>query len=108
MQEERKQSATAASNLKSSELQEILSNWNVMSATFDLEQLKPNDLTKVNDFLLKNFFTREPLGLRLGIRPEADVSEWLSQVTQPLLDQQVLLFSKAFLYITRNEKISVE
>ena len=61
-----------------------------MSASFDIEKLKPDDLTKVNDFLLKNFFTREPLGLRLGIQPETDVSDWLSQVTQPLLEQQVL------------------
>ena len=63
-----------------------------MSASFDIEKLKPDDLTKVNDFLLKNFFTREPLGLRLGIQPETDVSDWLSLVTLPLLDQQVLLF----------------
>ena len=61
-----------------------------MSASFDIEKLKPDDLIKVNDFLLKNFFTREPLGLRLGIQPEIDVSDWLSQVTQPLLEQQVL------------------
>ena len=68
----------------------FLPNCNNMSASFDIEKLKPDDLTKVNDFLLKNFFTREPLGLRLGIQPETDVSDWLSQVTQPLLEQQVL------------------
>ena len=57
--------------------------------SFVFETLKSNDLTEVNDFLIKHFFSREPLGLRLGIKPESDVSEWLSQVTQPLLDQQV-------------------
>ncbi len=64
--------------------------------SFVFETLKSNDLTEVNDFLIKHFFSREPLGLRLGIKPESDVSEWLSQVTQPLLDQQVSFFLKVF------------
>ena len=51
----------------------------IMSSIF--ETLKSNDLTQVNEFLIKHFFSYEPLGLRLGIRPEFDVSEWLSQVT---------------------------
>ena len=62
--------------------------------SFVFETLKSDDLIQVNDFLIKHFFSREPLGLRLGIKPESDVSEWLSQVTQPLLDQQVIFFSK--------------
>ena len=62
--------------------------------SFVFETLKSNDLTEVNEFLIKHFFSREPLGLRLGIQPESDVTEWLSQVTQPLLDQQVKIVSK--------------
>ena len=61
--------------------------------SFVFEKLNSSHLVKVNDFLIKNFFTREPLGLRLGIQPETDVSEWLSEVTQPLLDQQVQFVS---------------
>ena len=66
--------------------------------SFVFETLKSEDLIQVNDFLIKHFFSREPLGLRLGIKPESDVSEWLSQVTQPLLDQQVF-FSQSFLHL---------
>ena len=74
-----------------------------MSAIYDIQKIEPEELTKVNDFLLKNFFTREPLGLRLGIKPETDVSEWLSQVTQPLLDQQVLFLWKLPLLYLQGE-----
>ena len=62
--------------------------------SFVFETLKSDDLSQVNEFLIKHFFSREPLGLRLGIQPETDVREWLSQVTQPLLDQQVKIVSK--------------
>ena len=65
--------------------------------SFVFEKLKSSHLAKVNDYLIKNFFSREPLGLRLGIQPEIDVGEWLSEVTQPLLDQQVQFVSFAAL-----------
>ena len=75
----------------------------IMSSIF--ETLKSNDLTQVNEFLIKHFFSNEPLGLRLGIRPEFDVSEWLSQVTWPLLDQQVSVFLyKVFYFYKLDEK----
>ena len=48
-------------------------------------------LDAVNQFLIKHFFSREPLGLRLGINPEKDTREWISQVTMPLLEQNVSL-----------------
>ena len=60
--------------------------------SFVFETLKSNDLTKVNEFLIKHFFTREPLGLRLGIQPETDLREWLSQVTQPSFDENIVDF----------------
>ena len=76
--------------------------------SFVFEILKSEDLTQVNEFLIKHFFSREPLGIRLGIRPETDVSEWLSQVTQPLLDQQVFSFqSFLLLYFIRNQQVDI-
>ena len=48
-----------------------------------------NHLDEVNQFLIKHFFSREPLGLRLGISPAKDTQEWISQVTLPLLNQNV-------------------
>ena len=47
--------------------------------------------TEVDHFLVQHFFSREPLGLRLGIKPVQDTQEWLSQVTKPILSQQVVL-----------------
>ena len=61
----------------------------VSAMSFNFEILQSEDLITTNNFLIENFFSREPLGLKLGIQPERDVSEWLSEVTQPLLDQQV-------------------
>lgn len=58
-----------------------------MQITFKKAQVQ--DLDLVNAFLIQHFFSREPLGLRLGIRPELDTKEWISQVTEPLLKQNV-------------------
>ena len=74
--------------------------------SFVFETLKSDDLSQVNEFLIKHFFSREPLGLRLGIQPETDVREWLSQVTQPLLDQQVKFFSK-FSTFTNDYRVGI-
>ena len=58
---------------------------------FSLQDADLSHLDKVNDFLTKHFFTREPLGQKLGISPEKDTQEWLSLVTRPLLKQNVSL-----------------
>ena len=60
--------------------------------TLILEKATPGHLEITNTFLIEHFFSREPLGLRLGIRPEKDTKEWLSLVTLPLLEQQVVDF----------------
>jgi hypothetical protein len=54
-----------------------------------ITRLSIDNLEEVNAFLLENFFTKEPLGLRLGIDPERDVRPWLSRVTEPLIRQNV-------------------
>ena len=59
-----------------------------MSITLGLADIAHS--TEVNHFLVQHFFSREPLGLRLGIQPEQDTKYWLSQVTEPLLIQQVM------------------
>lgn len=46
------------------------------------------DLDLVNEFLIANFFSREPLGVRMGIDPERDTRSWISMVTLPLLSQE--------------------
>jgi len=51
-------------------------------------------LEEVNKFLVKHFFSNEPLGLSLGAEPEKDVRPWLSKVTKPLIDQKVFIFPK--------------
>ena len=44
---------------------------------------------EINNFLVQNYFAREPMSLKLGIEPEKDVRAWLPEVTLPILEQQV-------------------
>ncbi len=70
---------------------------------FSLQDADLSHLDQVNDFLTKHFFTREPLGQKLGISPEKDTQEWLSLVTRPLLKQNVslkLFLNYGLLYIS--------
>ena len=60
-----------------------------MSTAVKILPAEENHLDEVNQFLIKHFFSREPLGLRLGISPAKDTQEWISQVTLPLLNQNV-------------------
>ena len=60
-----------------------------MSAEVKILPAEENHLEQVNQFLINHFFSREPLGLRLGISPAKDTQEWISQVTLPLLNQKV-------------------
>lgn len=54
------------------------------------EKLQPCHLQEVNTFLVENYFTKESVGARLGIKPTSkDVNEWLSEVTKPILEQMV-------------------
>ena len=63
-------------------------------------------LDAVNQFLIKHFFSREPLGLRLGINPEKDTREWISQVTTPLIGQNVSII--LFRQILQNPDLILE
>ena len=56
---------------------------------YDLIGLK--DLDEVNDLLVNEFFSNEPLGKHLGANPEMDVRPWISKVTKPLIAQGVSL-----------------
>ena len=62
------------------------------------EKLQPCHLQEVNTFLVENYFTKESVGMRLGIKPTSkDVNEWLSEVTKPILEQMVRNTTNAIL-----------
>ena len=52
-------------------------------------KINSSDINEVNKFMLENYFTREQMCLKIGINPERDVSDWLCEVTQPILEQNV-------------------
>ena len=47
------------------------------------------DLDEINELLVSEFFSNEPLGKHLGANSETDVRPWISKVTEPLINQRV-------------------
>ena len=71
----------------------------------DIVEANIDKLQEINNFLIKHFFTREPLGLKLGIIPEKDTRQWLSEVTRPLLNQRVILQCRQYPITSRKFEI---
>ena len=73
---------------------------------YDLIGIK--DLDSVNELLVTQFFRNEPLGKKLGANSETDVRPWLSEVTQPIINQGVSTIITINYYMYRNTVISLQ
>ena len=66
--------------------------------SFVFETLKSDNLIQVNAFLIKHFFSREPLGLKLGIQPETDVSENVREKIKMMSVNQISVYHTLLQY----------
>ena len=71
------------------------------------EKLQPCHLQEVNTFLVENYFSKESVGLRLGIKPtNKDVNDWLSEVTKPILEQLVRIVIVKWIFNFQHHHLS--
>ena len=71
------------------DLSSIRTNAVCVEMAVEIVKINSSDINEVNKFMLENYFTREQMCLKLGIDPERDVSDWICEVTQPILEQNV-------------------